>query len=154
MGQLHDIGKIVLAVLMPDEFNAIYTRAAQEGSPLAALEVEALGIEHGHLGAWYMERQEIPAPICEAVRFHHSGLMDEKNHFLHGAIVRLADHLAHACGVGQSGNLAPLGDPFRSAEWEWYLTHCDITRPEEKTLKATVMRQIEKTALLVRDYIV
>jgi len=154
MGQFHDVGKIVLAILMPEEFERIYTRALQEAAPLAALEVEALGLEHGHLGAWYMEKQGIPPAIREAVRCHHSGIMEEKSHFLHGAIVRLADHLAHTAGLGQSGNHAPLGDPFRSAEWEWYLTHCDLTRPEERTLKATVTRQVEKTALLVRDYIV
>jgi HD-like signal output (HDOD) protein len=154
MGQLHDIGKVVLAVLMPGEFSTIYQRAAEEGAPLAALEVESLGVEHGLIGAWYMEKQGIPLAICEAVRFHHSGMLEEKASFFHGAIVRLADHLAHAGGLGQSGNCAPLGDPFASAEWEWYLSHCDLTRPEEKTLKSTVARQVEKTALLVRDYIV
>jgi HD-like signal output (HDOD) protein len=154
MGQFHDIGKVVLAILMPEEFSQIYTRAAQECVPLASVEVETLGVEHGHLGAWYMEKQGIPLPIREAVRFHHSGMMEEKTHFLHAAIVRLADHLAHAFGVGQSGNNAPLGDPFRSAEWEWYLTHCDLTRPEQRTLTATVVRQVEKTAVLVRDYII
>lgn len=154
MGQFHDVGKIVLAILMPEEFEVIYTRALKDATPLAALEVEVLGVEHGHLGAWYMERQGISPIICDAVRFHHSGMMDEKPQFLHGALVRLADHLAHTAHLGQSGNHAPLGDPFRSAEWEWYLTHCDITRPEERTLKSTVTRQVEKTALLVRDYIV
>jgi len=154
MGQFHDIGKVVLACLMPDEFGEIYLRAAEEGTPLASLEVEALGVEHGHIGAWYMEKQGIPLDIREAVRFHHSGMMDEKTHFLHAALVRLADHLAHAAGLGQSGNFAPLGDPFRSAEWAWYITHCDLTRPEERTLDGTVARQVERTALLVRDYIV
>jgi HD-like signal output (HDOD) protein len=154
MGQFHDIGKVVLAVLMPEEFGDIYLRAAQSGSPLAALEVQTLGVEHGHIGAWYMEKQDIPLPVREAVRFHHSGMMEEKTHFLHAALVRLADHLAHSAGLGQSGNYAPLGDPFRSAEWEWYITHCDLTRPEERSLRSTVTRQVEKTALLVRDYIV
>ena len=153
MGQFHDVGKVVLACLMPEEFAEIYTRADRDGTPLAALEVEALGVEHGHLGAWYMEKQGVPLALREPVRFHHSGMLDEKPHLLHAAIIRLADHMAHNAGLGQSGNIAPMGDPFASAEWEWYLDHCGDVRRSEAEFRATLMAQMERISGLVREII-
>ena len=68
MGLLHDIGKVVLAHVMPREFNQIYHQATIKKLSPAPLEMEVLGIDHGHLGAWYLEKQGIPLTLCEPVR--------------------------------------------------------------------------------------
>ena len=153
MGQFHDVGKVVLACLMPDEFAEIYARAAREGLPLAELEIEALGVEHGHLGAWYMEKQGIPLMLCEPVRFHHCPIREEKPHFLHAGLIRLADHLAHDARIGHSGNCAALGDPYASPEWQTYLTHCDVTGAAGARLKAEIGVQVHRISGLVREII-
>jgi HD-like signal output (HDOD) protein len=153
MGQFHDVGKVVLACLMPEDFAEIYTRAAAERVPVSTLEIEALGVEHGHLGAWYMERQGIPLMLREPVRFHHCLVREEKPHYLHAALIRLADQLAHEAGIGQSGNCAARGNPYASPEWEWYLTHCDVTGAAGERLKATMITQVERISGLVREII-
>jgi HD-like signal output (HDOD) protein len=153
MGLFHDIGKVVLACLMPDEFTEIYTRAAIEGAPsVAVLEVECLGVEHGHIGAWYMEKQGIPLTLREPVRFHHSGILEEKPYFQHAALIRLADRLVHAAGLGKSGNLLQ-DDPYASPEWEWYRAQREPERGNEKAARASVARQIAKISCLVRETI-
>jgi hypothetical protein len=153
MGQFHDVGKVVLACLMPEDFAEIYTRAARERVPVSALEVEALGVEHGHLGAWYMEKQGIPLMLREPVRFHHCPMREEKPHYIHAALIRLADHLAHDAGIGHSGNCATLGSPYTSPEWELYLTRCDVTGAAGNRLKADMMMQVQRISGLVREII-
>ena len=153
MGLFHDIGKVVLACLMPEEFIEIYARAAAEDKPLATLEVECLGVEHGHIGAWYMEKQGIPLVVREAVRFHHSGMLEDQPHFVHAALVRLADRLAHDIPIGNSGNQAVMGDPFASVEWAWYRDYCGLAKGRADKLQNAVVKQVAKTAELVREVI-
>ncbi len=100
-----------------------------------------------------MEKQGIPLTIREPVRFHHSGMIENKPHFLHAALIRLADHFAHNAELGQSGNVAPMGDPFASPDWAWYLTHCDPEKAESGEIKEALSTQIEKISHLVRDII-
>jgi HD-like signal output (HDOD) protein len=153
MGLFHDIGKVVLACLMPDEFIDIYARAATEDKPVAALELEVLGVEHGHLGAWYMEKQGISLLLRDAVRFHHSDTLDDRTHFVHAGIVRLADRLAHDAHLGNSGNQAQMGDPFASVEWAWYRDYCGLAKGNADKLQHAIAKQVSKTAGLVREVI-
>ena len=154
MGLLHDIGKVVLAHVMPDEFNQIYLQAAREKKAPAQLEMEVLGIEHGHLGAWYLEKQGIPLALCEPVRFHHGQVLDNKPHLKHALLIRLADLLILHHRLGQSGNYADPGDPFLSEEWRGYLTHCRPADGSGNDLKATLMEQATRISDLVRKIIV
>jgi HD-like signal output (HDOD) protein len=153
MGLFHDIGKVVLACVMPEEFVEIYTRAAAGNQSVAELEVEALGVEHGLIGAWYMERQGIPLILREPVRFHHSGIIEDKPYYLHAALIRLADRLVHASELGRSGNMFQE-DPYASPEWEWYRAQREPERGDEKIARASVARQIAKISCLVRETIV
>jgi HD-like signal output (HDOD) protein len=153
MGLFHDIGKVVLACVMPEEFIDIYARAAAEDKPLAVLEKECLGVEHGHIGAWYMEKQGIPLVVREAVRFHHSDMLEDRPHFVHAAVVRLADRLAHNVHLGDSGNQALMGDPFASVEWAWYRDYCGLAKGRADKLQQTVAKQVARTVHLVREVI-
>jgi HD-like signal output (HDOD) protein len=152
MGLLHDIGKVVLACLMPDEFNEVYSRSAAEKISPAIIEVEVLGVEHGHLGAWYLERQGIPLTVREPVRFHHSGSLEEKLHFQHAAIIRLADLLVLDADLGDSGSHLDRQDPFASAEWKWYLETCRLEAAADAA-RFSMTTQLAQTADLVREII-
>lgn len=153
MGLFHDIGKVVLACLMPEEFIDIYARAAAEEKPVAGIEVEVLGVEHGHIGAWYMEKQGISLLLREAVRFHHSAVLEDQPHFVHAALIRLANRLAHDAQLGNSGNQALMGDPFASVEWAWYRDYCGLARGQADKLQDIMAKQVARTAIFVREVI-
>ncbi len=154
MGLLHDIGKVVLAQLMPAEFDRIYFHAAREKVSPAKLEMETLGIDHGHLGAWYMQQQGLSISLCEPVRFHHSSIVEDKPHLRPALLIKLADLLALWFNLGQSGNHIDSGDPFLSKEWQWYLGQCDLADSDGRQLQETVAGQVERTADLVHKIIV
>ena len=152
MGLLHDIGKVALACLMPDEFNEIYSRAAAEKVSPASLELEILGVEHGHLGAWYLERQGIPLTVQEPIRFHHNNTLEEKSPFRHAALIRLADLLVLDAGLGDSGSHMEPADPFASDEWMWYLKTCRLESAAD-AVKLSMITHLGETADLVREII-
>ena len=152
MGLLHDIGKVVLAHVMPREFNQIYLEAIREKKSPAPLEIECLGIDHGHLGAWYLEKQSIPLALCEPVRFHHGDVFGDKPHQKHALLIRLADLLVRRFELGQSGNCEEPADPFVSEEWAGFLAHCDVTDGTE--LKEALIGKVGRISDLVRKIIV
>src|ERR1700761_1122053 len=80
MGLLHDIGKVVLAHLMPEKFDILYAEAILARKAPALAEKELLGIDHSHLGAWYLEKQGMPLALCEAVRFHNAPVAVPTSH--------------------------------------------------------------------------
>jgi HD-like signal output (HDOD) protein len=154
MGLLHDIGKVVLAHVMPDEFDKIYLQAALEKRSPAQLEMETLGVDHGHLGAWYLEKQGIPLGLCEAVRFHHGQAHEDKPHVKHALLIKLADLLTHYIQLGQSGNHVEISDPFQSEEWKSYLGYCRLSDADGKDLKQTLIERVASISDLVRKIII
>jgi len=155
MGLLHDIGKVVLAHLMPEKFDVLYAEAILARKPPALAEKETLGIDHGHLGAWYLEKQGIPIALCEAVRFHHSGVTEQqKPYSRHALVVQLADLLARHYHLGRSGNESDTGDPFASVEWQTYLGLCHEGVVGGEDFKVTLSERIAKISDLVRSLIV
>jgi HD-like signal output (HDOD) protein len=152
MGLLHDIGKVVLAHVTPREFDMIYSQAMEEKKAPAPLEMEHLGIDHGHLGAWYLEKQGIPLALCEAIRFHHGDVQGDKPHQRHALLIRLADLMVRHYHLGESGNCEEAADPFLSEEWAGYLTQCRETDGSE--LKQMLIGKVGRISDLVRKIIV
>ena len=154
MGLLHDIGKVVLAHVMPDDFNQIYMQAALERKSPAALEVARLGVDHGQLGAWYLDKQGISVQLCEPVRFHHAPVIENQPHSNHAVLIRLADMLARRFELGQSGNCEDVNDPFKSTEWATFLAQVHELNAHGDKLQMEITKKIGGISDLVRKIIV
>lgn len=71
-GMLHDMGKLMLADGLPDEFeNTLHRAAGEKISPLEA-EEQVLGATHAGVAAYLFGLWGLPASIVEAVAFHHT----------------------------------------------------------------------------------
>jgi putative nucleotidyltransferase with HDIG domain len=70
-GLLHDIGKLILADSLPAEYRVILTDAETSNRPLWQSEQAALGASHAEVGAYLLGLWGVPAPIIEAVAWHH-----------------------------------------------------------------------------------
>ncbi len=77
-GLLHDIGKLLMAVSLPDE----------------ACDPEVFGPGHAELSGAVLARWNLPPPIQEAVLFHHAPGAEPRLSW----IVNAADHLANGMG--------------------------------------------------------
>jgi len=96
-GILHDIGRIVLSVGMPDKMTECLEASALSGESLAEAKHRIMGVSHAEVGAYLLGVWGLPFQIVETVAFHHRpGLVREGPRELL-AIIHVADVL-----VGQS----------------------------------------------------
>ena len=71
-GLLHDLGKLILAVNLPEQFGQAITSARQQQVPLWQIETELFGASHSNVGAALLGIWGLPVDILEAIALHHS----------------------------------------------------------------------------------
>jgi putative nucleotidyltransferase with HDIG domain len=70
-GLLHDIGKLLLAVRLPDSFARTLAASHRDQRPLQDVEYEMLGFSHAEAGAYLLALWGLPYSVVEAVAHHH-----------------------------------------------------------------------------------
>ena len=115
-GLLADIGKLALEVALRDVDTS---RSDWQGRSFADLEVAHFGIDHAALGAELARRWNLPAPLVEAIAFHHQPSRAQA-----GLVLASAVHIADAAlmmlgiGLGRDGLQYPL-DPAALERMRW-----------------------------------
>ena len=107
-GLLHDFGKVVLALHMPNEFREALERSGSSGASLHVTLRETLGADHALIGAMLVERWRFPTHIVEAIRQQSDGTQIQDNALV--ACVFAANQLCKHLGYGFAGN--PCVEPF------------------------------------------
>jgi putative nucleotidyltransferase with HDIG domain len=102
---LHDLGKLVLATQLAEEFTAIVEMMSQ-GTPYHEAE-EMAGLPHTLVGYWLAKRWGLPEVHCEVIRYHHSP-RPSSPYFVTVYLVALADRLAKSLGLGLVLEAPPL----------------------------------------------
>jgi HD-like signal output (HDOD) protein len=92
-GMLHDIGKLMLASRLPEKFQEALTLAVMKQVPFWVAEAEVFGASHTGVGAYLLGLWGIPAPIVEAVAFHHAPSRSDVRAFGPLTAVHVADVL-------------------------------------------------------------
>jgi HD-like signal output (HDOD) protein len=70
-GLLHDIGKLLIAVNFPQQYDDILSLAAVNGAPLVECERTIVGIDHAELSGMAVSRWELSEPVQWAACYHH-----------------------------------------------------------------------------------
>ena len=93
-GMLHDIGKLVLAMGMPEEYARVLEMA--KGRPGSERDIETLELQAAHtdVGAYLVGLWGLPNTIAEAIAFHEDPAQSMGEFGLPG-IVHVADRIAH-----------------------------------------------------------
>lgn len=120
-GLLHDIGQIVLATCLHEEFDAVLKRSQEEGGDLYALEREILGFDHAQVGVEVARRWNFPEIIQQVIRSHHIASLGVDDPLV--CVVHLADLLVQELDAGTSDDEMLARLP---------LELCAIPAPEEK----------------------
>ena len=71
-GMLHDIGKLILAVNLPQEFDSACRAARAERIEYHDAEQRVFGANHAVVGGYLIGLWGLPVPVVEAVALHHS----------------------------------------------------------------------------------
>jgi HD-like signal output (HDOD) protein len=114
VGLLHDIGKVVLDFLYPDQYLDAITLARQSETPLHETERAVFGLDHAEAGGLLAERWNLPVTLVEAIRLHHATDTVPAPPRL-AALGAVADYLAHEAGFGEGPSEMPPPYPRTSA---------------------------------------
>jgi HD-like signal output (HDOD) protein len=75
-GLLHDVGRLLIALGLSEEYGRIMQMHESEGKPLVVCEMAVAGLTHPELSAQALEIWNLPEPIQNAVRYHHDPASD------------------------------------------------------------------------------
>ncbi|MBI2890434.1 MAG: HDOD domain-containing protein [Nitrospirae bacterium] len=105
-GLLHDLGKVVLKIVVPHEYKEVLETVKRKGCYMIEAEREVLGeFDHTAVGADICVRWKLPPGLKDVLQYHHvPGRAKVERQIT--AVVHVADMLVRALGCGSSG------DPF------------------------------------------
>jgi putative nucleotidyltransferase with HDIG domain len=99
---LHDVGKIVLSTLAPDDYREVLVAAWNEQGRLEELERAKLGVDHREAGVIFARHNGLPEIVLGAIA-HHNEPARAESHPFEVALIGLANYLSKAHGLGFSG---------------------------------------------------
>ena len=94
-GLLHDIGRIILADGLPEQYAKVWNEARQNQQPLWQAEQAEFGATHADVGAYLLGLWGLPNPIVEAVALQHTPNLCIAPGFSPLAAVHVANAFAH-----------------------------------------------------------
>lgn len=119
-GLFHDLGKLLIAIGLRQEFSAILTLYSGNEASLCECEREVIGVTHAELSAAALEAWKLPEPIRAAVQAHHNPDVHLAGvplgmHSL-SQVIHCADTYLNTAGISvekhRSPADAPLMEPF------------------------------------------
>lgn len=151
-GLLHDIGKLVMVNVFPEELEE--SRSFRERTPcdLARKEKETFGWNHAEIGSLYLEVNGLPREIVEAVMFHH----EPKNAYrfrTYAAGIQVADYISRFGGCEAGFEQI---DKIAYGDWEhldgWKMLFRE-ERMETQYARASVLNSIERLPSILKGLI-
>jgi putative nucleotidyltransferase with HDIG domain len=103
-GLLHDIGKVILTIEFPAEYQAAMNEAQEKGISIFDAEKNQFNATHANVGSWLAEKWRFPRNLIEIIECHHRPAL-AKNAPRETAIVHMADLLVRARGFGFAGEI-------------------------------------------------
>ncbi|MBV2090733.1 MAG: HDOD domain-containing protein [Candidatus Thiodiazotropha sp. (ex Ctena orbiculata)] len=94
-GMLHDIGKLILALNIPDRYSELDTALADKQQSRSTIEQEIFGTTHGAVGAYLLGLWGLPESVVEAVAMHNQPELQAEKVFSPLTIVHVANALIH-----------------------------------------------------------
>jgi putative nucleotidyltransferase with HDIG domain len=114
-GLLHDIGKIVEMMFLPDEFSRVVAAIKKENILMTTAENKVLGYNHAEIGKLLAEQWNLPVKLVQVIAHHHQP-NNAGSFAMEAAIVHLADIFCRALNMGYGGdNKIP---PLEPQAWE------------------------------------
>ncbi|MDH5231939.1 MAG: HDOD domain-containing protein [Gammaproteobacteria bacterium] len=100
---LHDVGRLVLFTVLPNEMDRVFEHAESHHESLTDAEQSLFGFTHAQVGAALLKSWGLPKSIQDVARYHHRPA--HKGDFaLEISIAHIADQISRTAGV--------FGNPF------------------------------------------
>ncbi len=109
-GMLHDIGKLILAAGMPEQYQSAIDKASSAPMELYEAEAQIFRAGHAEIGGYLMGLWGLPGPIVEAIVYHHRPERYPSRRFDVLTAVCMADFFEHETEPDVTIGLPPVID--------------------------------------------
>jgi putative nucleotidyltransferase with HDIG domain len=139
-GLLHDIGRLVMCLKIPDQFRIVIDFARKSGDCWYKAEAKHFGFDHGGVGGALLRAWNLPERLQESVAHHHNPSA-AKNYAREAAVIFLADHISHE--IVDNENKEYLRGEISSSAWQ----RLDLNEATHKSIiKEKVYFQLEEVS--------
>ena len=109
-GLLHDVGKLVLAAEIPEDYGMVLKLTTENEMPLVEAEQEILEATHAEVGAYLLGLWGFSNPVIEAIAFHHAPAKGRDKGLSAVTAVHVANVLANTHGQTDQAGTEPRVD--------------------------------------------
>jgi len=112
LGVLHDIGRLLMFLNIPDQMCETIEKADHEKMILHEAEKKVIGFDHAEMGGYLMEAWNLPFTFQDAITFSHDPSSTTPECVTETAILHVADLVSHVVEHGSSGepHIPPLDE--------------------------------------------
>ena len=110
-GLFHDLGKIIMNIREKEKFRHVIERCYNDMLMFEAVEQSVFPYTHAELGAYVLEKWNLPESLITAVMLHHTFAFTDPDDICQRnltAVASLADHVCIMLGIGTRGALEEL----------------------------------------------
>ncbi len=143
-GLMHDIGKVPLNHLYPEDYLKAAMLSQNSGRGIQSGELALIGTDHCAVGGMIAERWQLSGALVAAMGRHHDTAAWKEDFGALSAVVHLADGLAHACGASLPGG-GSMDDTDRGKLHE----SLNVTSGQMEALKSAVVSEVEKARVFL-----
>ncbi len=103
IGLLHDIGKMILAEHLHEQFELVITATEEKQQLFCNAEKQVMCVTHADIGPWLLKKWNLPESSIEPIKMHHN--FNKNLEFAsETAVLILADAIVRAEGFGWPGD--------------------------------------------------
>jgi HD-like signal output (HDOD) protein len=106
-GLLHDIGRLLMLMKLPDEIGKAESLRLHSKEDICTIEHGLIGFDHAQVGQALLAHWHMPENLCASVLYHHNPAGADEAH-LEASIVHIADLVTHCAQESKD----PVGSPF------------------------------------------
>ncbi len=107
---LHDLGKVIIKLELPEESSLIEQKVIDNHISIYEAEKDILGFTHATVGKWLCQEWYLPNKLAYPITYHHQPNLSEFA-MQSTAVVHVADSLVRGIGFGFAGdNFVPKID--------------------------------------------
>jgi HD-like signal output (HDOD) protein len=140
-GVLHDIGKLVMLLKLPDDYRDIQKMKKYEGISDMAAESKALDCDHTMIGDKLMKKWKMPTSLRACVKMHHrSGEVGDDDLLV--PIVSYGNYLAHTCGAQAESN-----QKENLVDVDSLVKRLKLTEDQNEALKEEILEDFQNNKL-------
>ncbi|HID70888.1 MAG TPA: HDOD domain-containing protein [Desulfobacterales bacterium] len=113
-GLIHDIGKLILLIALPDIYRPILERETDDQVQHRQAETDTFGIDHCQVGFKILNRWLFPERLLASVAYHHQPDQCPEEHKVYPTIIEISDALSHLLSMKEEHEAESLLSQFSS----------------------------------------